>query len=362
MNNKKKRVLFIGSFKTKGKEGNVGGQMFACNSLINSDLKNKVDWILVDTTATTNLKRSVFNKLSKSILRLIKVFYYLIFCRVDVILAFCSSGNSFLEKGYVLKISKFLGKRTIIAPRSGHLIDGIITNQGFKKKVLSIFESCDTIICQGSFWKSFFLNELGQPENKLKIVHNWIDAKNYNKTNKIKTPINILFLGWVDKNKGVWDIFNAVNILKRSDYKLNIAGNGEEFQKLSKAILENSVQDRIEMLDWVYGNHKINLLNDADIFILPSYREGLPNSLLEAMASKCAVIASNVGAIPDIINHNINGKLINPGDVNGLVNAIEDYLDNHELIKKHSESALQTIQKKNSISIVEIKFSSILKL
>ena len=363
MSNKKKQILFIGSFKSKGKGGNVGGQMFACTSLVNSNLKDKVDWILIDTTATTNLKRSFLNRLFKSILRLLKASYYLIFFKIDVVMAFCSSGNSFLEKGYVLKFSKFLGKQTIIAPRSGHLIDDINKNEKFKKKVLTILNSCDTIICQGSFWKSFFVNELMQPKHKLKIIHNWINAENYhNNKNKVNKPINILFLGWVDENKGIWDIYKAVSILKRNDYKINIAGNGMDFQKLSKVILENTLQDRIKLLDWVHGKQKLNLLNEADIFILPSYREGLPNSLLEAMASRCAIITTNVGAIPDIIRHNENGKLIEPGNVIKLVQAIEDYLDKPELIKKHSASALQTVTEKNSLGLVELKFAKILKL
>jgi len=363
MSKRKKRVLFIGSFKSKGKEGNVGGQMYACTSLVNSNLKDRVDWILIDTTATSNLKRSFINKVYNSFFRLGKTLFYLLFYRVDTVMAFCSTGNSFLEKGAVIKVSKRLGKRTILAPRSGHLIDDINNNTGFKKGVNSIFKSCDAIICQGTFWKSFFKNEFQQPEDKLIVIHNWIDTKKYfSKKPEISNPVKILFLGWVDKNKGIWDIYEAGRVLDRKDFIFQIAGNGNDFEQLDIKIKANGLEGRLNLLNWVYGQQKFDLLREADIFVLPSYREGLPNSLLEAMASSCAIITTNVGAIPDIIEHNVNGIVIKPNSPNELVGAINSYLDNRELIKIHTKNALQTVIEKNSIELIESKFYKILEL
>ncbi len=72
------------------------------------------------------------------------------------------------------------------------------------------------------------------------------------------------------------------------------------------------------MRGWVTGDNKLTALAQSDILVLPSYREGLPNSLLEAMASECAIIATNVGAIPDVIQSGENGILIEPGDTKNL--------------------------------------------
>ena len=160
-----KKVLFIGSFKSKSSTGHVGGQMFACNSLVNSSLNEEIEWILLDTTANTNLKRHLIIRSYYALMRMVKAVFYILFGKVDIVMAFCSSGFSFLEKGLVMRIAKFFGKKTVLAPRSGFLIDDIENSASFKNKASRIFEKVDTIICQGSFWKSFFADNFGINES-----------------------------------------------------------------------------------------------------------------------------------------------------------------------------------------------------
>ncbi len=342
MKKKKKKILFIGSFKSKSTTGHVGGQMFACNSLINSELKDNYEWILIDTTANTNLKRSFLNRLFMAILRLIKSFYYILFGRIDIAMAFCSGGHSFLEKGLVIRFAKLCNKKTILAPRDGFLIDQINNSEAFKNKVLRIFKSTDTVICQGTFWKSYFLNNFDLPKDKFIVINNWIKSTNYqSKKRSINNPIQLLFLGWVEKNKGVWDVLEAMKQLKGENIKLTIAGKGEDFDRFKKAIIENDLTNEIDMIGWILGSDKYKLLHNSDILILPSYREGLPNSLLEAMSSRTAVIVSNVGAISDVITNGLNGFLIRPGKPQEIESCIRKYLMDNNLINTHAENALK---------------------
>src|SRR5690554_1162413 len=90
-NSRKLNILFIGSFKTRGETGNVGGQMFACNSLLNSDLRKEYHWILLDTTSKTNLERSFVSRSYYALLRIIKSVYFIMFKNIDVVMAFCAS-------------------------------------------------------------------------------------------------------------------------------------------------------------------------------------------------------------------------------------------------------------------------------
>lgn len=357
----KKRVLFIGSFKTKGDSGNVGGQMFACNSLVNSELKKDFDWVLLDTTSKTNLERSFISRLYYAFLRIIKSIYFLLFKDVDVVMAFCAGGYSFLEKGLILRIAKFLNKKTIIAPRSGHLIDDVNSSEGFRTKVKRILDSCDYIICQGTYWKEYFTGEFAVPESKAVVISNWIELNSYDsQKTAVGNPMRILFLGAIDKKKGIWDLFDSIKQLRNENIIVDIAGNGPEFQKLERMIEEENLGHKINLLNWIYGEDKKKILNEADILILPSYREGCPNVILEAMASKTAIIASNVGAIPDLIKSDENGFLINPGDADAIAKYITEYIEDPALILSHSASGLDLVRANHSMAAVIPKFKKLL--
>lgn len=358
---KKKRVLFIGSFVTKSSSGHVGGQMFACNSLVNSDITDDVDWILLDTTATTNLKRSFGRRFYNALKRITVAFYYILFGRIDTVMAFCSSGFSFLEKGTIIKIAKFFKKKTILAPRSGFLIDDITKSISFRKKANRIFNSTDIIICQGKFWRDFFEEQFQINKTRLPIINNWLDTSVYNNQKRVPSDkLNILFLGWIESNKGIWDLLDAIEELKMENLKLKIAGHGKEFNDFTRAIREKDLDNKIEMLGWIHGEDKFNLLNSSDVFVLPSYREGLPNSMLEAMASKCAIIVSDVGATSDIISNEYNGFLIKSGDSKSIASSIKRYLNDKNLLLLHQKRALITVNDKNTLSAALPKFKSIL--
>lgn len=357
----KKRVVFIGSFLKQGETGNVGGQMYACGELVKSSLSSDVHWLLIDTTSTSNLQTSFISRLIRAIFRIIKFFYYIIFFEVDAVLAFSSSGYSILEKGYMLRISKFFGKRTILAPRSGYLLDEVRSNKKFKKKVVKILDACNIVICQSEFWKFFFTEEMYQSSQKLVVIYNWIDLNKYGqKAKNDSEKKRVLFMGWINKNKGIWDLLEAVKVLKNTNFVLYVAGNGEDFLEVESEIYKCSLQDRVVLLNWVYGSEKVDLLNSCDIFVQPSYREGLPNALLEAMASHCAIIASRVGSIPDIITDNVNGRLITPGDYMSIANALFDYLECPSLLSQHSKAARQFVVENNSLELAVNEFKKIL--
>jgi glycosyltransferase involved in cell wall biosynthesis len=356
----KKNILFVGSFKKQGKDGTVGGQMFACNLLVNSDISDYVNWILIDTTAKTNQKRHFLTRLIPAFGRLTKSCYHMFFSKVDIVMVFASSGFSFLEKGLVIKIGRFLNKKTIIAPRSGFLIEDIKEIKGFKDKVRKILNKSDYIICQGTLWKEFFKNEFSLVDEKLEIINNWIAVDEYYPIKKtVNSPVRILFLGWVTKNKGIYDLVNAIKEIRDKNFIVEIAGNGDEFKNLESLLEKEGLSKKVHLLNWVYGEQKKLLLNRADIFVLPSYREGMPNSLIEAMASHTAIIATRVGGIPDLIRSKINGILVSPGDIDALKNAILYYLEDEERIIKFGERALEHVRENNSVDVAVEKFSKL---
>ena len=334
--------------------------MFACTSLVNSSLNKEVEFITLDTTASTNKKRSLVERGLGGMIRMTKFIALLSTRKVDTVMAFCSSGYSFKEKGAMIKIAKALGKKTIIAPRSGHLIDDIENSSSFKKSVAAVFQKADHIICQGSFWQSYFNDHFQLPSDKTVVIHNWIDQKIVKRSKKNSKNLKILFLGWIEKNKGIYEIIEAADQLRDENVEWIIGGNGKEFEEVSALVSRKELQDKVQLKGWVLHEDKERHLASSDILIIPSYREGLPNALLEAMLNGLAVIASNVGGIPDIVQNKNNGILINPGDANAIVSAVKFFLTNPEKTQEFGLEAIETIKTKNSLETAISKFNEVL--
>lgn len=366
----KKKVLFIGSFVDKANDGSVGGQMYACKSLIESKLSDQIEWILLDTTGKSVPPPSIFKRGIFAINRLIKYILFIITKKPSSILIFAGSGASVYEKGIMILIGKIFFKKIIFAPRGGGLVDEIAQSNFFKLYVRLIFFFSNYIICQGTYWSDFFKSIL-KAENhyKLIIISNWIDIDKYkstisNLTSPNKNDLTIISMGWMEKEKGVHDLFEATLLLKQVDIKINMVFLGDgtlknELYNRSKSLGNNS-KIVYHFPGWIYGQDKINYLQNADIFVLSSYFEGMPNSLIESMASNLACISTDVGAVSDIIDDNYNGFLYNPGDIKQLAKFLQIFIDSETIRKEFSNKALNKIHKNNSLSNAVNIFQQIL--
>ena len=146
----------------------------------------------------------------------------------------------------------------------------------------------------------------------------------------------LLFLGRLGKRKGIYDL---LDVLKNNKEKyegkilLLIGGDGET-EKVVNYIKQNNLDNIVKFKGWISGRQKILLLNQADTYILPSYNEGLPISVLEAMSYSLPIISTNVGGIPEILKHGVNGYLIHPGNKNEIEESINNLISDKGLREK----------------------------
>lgn len=360
MSKKKKKVLFVGAFNPN--IGAIGGQLFACMSLINSDLKNLYDWILIDTTLEVPAP-PIYTRIWRAILRIFRFLYSVIFNSPDTILIFTADGLSFIEKGTMTIIAKWLGKKTILAPRSGMLYDNL-NEPLFKKFIVFVIKHTDIVICQGESWKKTFAELVPNP-NKYQVIYNWIDVDTYaiakKEIDEAGKPIEILFLGWLEGFKGVFELIEAITQLKSKNYHfhLTMGGDGTQMQLLKAKVIENGLQDVVTLAGWLKGAQKIEALKKADIFVLPSYAEGFPNALLEAMCAGKACVATDVGAVADILNDD-TGFIIPPKNSTILEEKLALLIENEELRAKFSTNAYKKAQSQHSIEYAISTFKTIL--
>ena len=120
------------------------------------------------------------------------------------------------------------------------------------------------------------------------------------------------------------------------------------------------LKSKVNFKGYANKSKKYKALSTADAFILPSHMEGCPNSVVEATASGCFVIASDVGAISEIVLNGINAILIEPKNVSDLKNAINAFYENNKIFIENSINSKTNIESKCEISFIKSKFHEIL--
>lgn len=367
---RKKRVLFVGSFKNSAQDGSVGGQMYACKALINSELSSAIEWLLLDTTGRSVPIPPRIYRGCYAVIRVVKFTLLILFKRPSSVLIFTGSGASFYEKGLMCVIGKIFFRRIIISPRGGGLVTEVRTRKIFSLYVGCVLMTADYVISQGIFWRDFYSSILPKTHrSKILTIPNWINFNDYKPVNailnyKLSNSISIVSMGWMEKEKGVQDLFDALLRVNAGLVKIKMyfLGGGTLRNDLINKSAINIATGKVEFYfpGWVYGNDKLEYLHNADIFVLSSYFEGMPNSLIEAMATRNACISTNVGAVSDLIEDKKNGLLYNPGNINQLINALQILIDSAELRNKYADEALKTIKEKNSLDSAVKVFRNIL--
>lgn len=172
------------------------------------------------------------------------------------------------------------------------------------------------------------------PPAKMRVLNNPVDISEFSAAPhpcKSARP-HVLFLGWIVQEKGVYDLVDAIpNVLSAvPDALFTFAGN-KEVVELKELLARRGLKSSTEVPGWVEGQKKIDLLRTSWVLILPSYTEGVPNVILEAMASRLPIVTTPVGGLPDILKHSQTALFVEPGNVDAISDALIKLLTVSEL-------------------------------
>jgi len=196
-------------------------------------------------------------------------------------------------------------------------------------------------------WELNILNKYIKDKNKIKVISNGTDKilykkikrNNFKKQNKIKEEKLVLFFGRLNPTKGPEMLAKAaINITKKRKDTAFVwvgpdEGKAREVKKLIKPY------ENMKYLGTIHGKEKIaEMYQSADVYVLPSYREGLPLTLFEAMASGLPIVASPVNGVPYAMKQPENGFFVDYGDIKTLEKNILKVLDNPKLAKQISKN------------------------
>ena len=184
------------------------------------------------------------------------------------------------------------------------------------------------------------------PTAKVEVLHNAVAIPDTARLRRLEDhETTLLFLGHLLRDKGVYDLVRAFALIARrfprSKLVLGGVGHVDEVHKLAGQL---EIQARVSCPGWLGPERKLAALATSSLFVLPSYAEGMPMALLEAMSWRLPVIATPVGGIPRVIEHDVNGLLVAPGDIEGLAAAIRRLLEDPALRERLGQAARATIE------------------
>lgn len=163
-----------------------------------------------------------------------------------------------------------------------------------------------------------------------------------------KKHYSILFLARIAEDKGLVELLNAMKILKEKKYELNltIIGAGEFIEEMKALVNTLSISDIVSIKGAIYDNEeKRQYFLKSDIYILPTYHEGFPRTLYEAMIFGTPIITTFVGGIPALMKDDNNCKEIKPKSIESIVEGLEFAFNNYFKMIEFAKNATKTVEK-----------------
>ena len=188
------------------------------------------------------------------------------------------------------------------------------------------FRAASTTIVLGRIWQQWLVQDLGVSPDRVTVVANGVPVPDYGGRDHLtpRPQVEIVFVGNLLKRKGVDDLIAAAAVLKDEarPWRLTFAGGGDiaGYQEKTRAM---GLSNRIQFVGWIDAPQIAAMLAKSDIMVLPSYYEGLPLVILEAIGAGTPVICTPVGAIPEFLKDGETVLFVEPGDVRGLAAALK---------------------------------------
>lgn len=205
-----------------------------------------------------------------------------------------------------------------------------------------------------SLKKWFFINQ-----DKVAVIYNCVDLNRFkpdetarqriiNQYHQLSGQRTILFMSHVTPQKGLHLLIKVLPSLMASEKNISllVVGGGSFLEEAKKLAIQLGVANQVIFAGMIDIEMLPDYINAADLFVLPTLRlEGLPLSLLEAMACKIPIITTNIGGNASVVKDGVNGILVQPGDMNSLRNNIKLLLNNKELSNHMAENGYNIVRK-----------------
>jgi glycosyltransferase involved in cell wall biosynthesis len=297
---------------------------------------------------TTHDEGSILHRITVFIKALASLIWRLLTEKIELVHIHLSDGGSLLRKAILVVVAVIFGKPVLMHTHGAEFHITYSQLPQWAQQALSwVFRHCQGFIVLSKTWQDYYVSNLGLNPKQVIIMPNPTELPTKIPIRNHPHKVSLVFCGRVGQRKGAFDLIEAFAKLpdKYKEFtQMILAGDGEieKAQQLAESL---NVAQYITFLGWINSQQRDELLSKADVFVLPSYNEGLPMAILEAMGWGLPIIATPVGGIPDLVISQQNGLLVAPGNIQELSQAIQLLIEDENLRLSLGRVARKNVEK-----------------
>lgn len=340
-------ILFVGPKPGASAGRHPGGQLTAAIGIVQHAAATGYALEVIDTFVDGFTAMGLAARLRMGMRRVSALRDRLRRERVSALLLFAGARFSFYERSLMALLARRAGVPAVLCIRDGAFLGWMKGSSLRYRLVRRLLCIPDRIVVQGTR-AAAALAAAGVQPARLRVVRNWLppffEVATAARNPTPGAPMRFVFVGWLVKEKGVWELLDAFAEVARShDISLDFIGGGTLDGELRARIAALGLQ-RCTVQSWMSPAALVERLDRAHVLVLPSYFEGFPNALLEAMARGLGVVCSDVGGIGDSVIDGANGFLVAPRDAAALAAAMARYAAAPELVPAHGAASLMRVR------------------
>ncbi len=361
-----KKILYFVQLPPPRHGVSVLNEIICESTVINDDLCQNILPIRF-TSNHQDLNKVNIKKLLSLFLLTIQLFWRLLSFRPNIVyFTITPSGIGFLRDLLFVSVLKIFRVKVIYHLHGVGIAKSILKRPFLKCLYRFAFSNSTIIHLSEGLLQSEIVNNFPEFEQSSHALVNGVDSFIIDTPTKINSSYNILFLSNLKRSKGVFDLLRIFKVIHSEfpNAHLNIAGGSTSQQvdaEIETTVKSFGLIDNITFHGFVDGCEKQKLLSQADLFLHPTHDDALPLVLLEAMKYGIPIIATDIGAISEIVQDNINGFVFARGDCSGMASKSLEVLNSPKISAEISKNSTRLFNERYSLDIFQKKFKLILK-
>ena len=207
----------------------------------------------------------------------------------------------------------------------------------------------EKVICVSKATENIVREAYGKEDDSFEVIYNGLDSNTVvpvNREHKTKNKDFVLYTGLFISRKGIEDILKVAKILNNINFVL--VGTGPLYNKY-KSMRDMLGLDNVLMTGKISRYELLKKYSEAKIFLFPTYYDDCPMSILECMLSGLPILSTEVGGIPELISHGVEGILVPPGDIDAMVMWIQRLMEDEDLRERLAKAAKEKANKEFTI-------------
>lgn len=282
--------------------------------------------------------------------------------RARAVYVHTSSYRSFFRKAPFLLAGQLARKPTILHIHPSHFLDFLDGLTGIvRKEVLALVSRCTALAVLSEGMKEGLTRRF--PSSRIEVIPNPVDVGGMASTESVTREDHLfLYLGWYIREKGIFELAEAMGHLAAEypQVRLNLHGTKDRTE-FDRFVAERKLGRHVVAGDWLEEEDKLAALRRATALVLPSYSEGLPNVILEALATRTPVISTSVGGLAELLDDGVNASIVPPANVAGLLAGLRKCLENKSSSATMAEEGYQVVCARHSLEQVRTRLNGFIQ-